>query len=291
MAPAAPKPKKAAPPRNPGASGLTRPGRGAHGNRKGRATPVARLPGLLLTLLLIPACRGQERGDDSGDGSLPGPQRAAAAAARVTPLLAPALREKKLRVGDPVFLRGFKEEKQLELWMRPRGSDRFVLFRSYPVAATSGKPGPKLAEGDRQVPEGFYYFSRRGLKPDSRFHLAMNIGYPNAHDRHHGRTGSFIMIHGNRVSIGCLAMTDPKIEEIYTLCDAALAGGQPFIRVHLFPFRMTDERMEAAAGHRWIDFWHNLRQGHDWFERKRIPPETLVEQGRYTFRAGTPPSG
>ncbi|MCH7226379.1 murein L,D-transpeptidase family protein [Haloferula sp. A504] len=223
--------------------------------------------------------------EDSVDSSLPGPERAAAAAARVKPLLAPALAKHGLAVGDPVFLRAFKEEKELEVWMQPDGADRFVLFRTYPIAATSGKPGPKLAEGDRQVPEGFYYFSRRGLKSDSRFHLAMNIGYPNTYDRHHGRTGSFIMIHGNRVSIGCLAMTDPGIEEIYTLCDAALAGGQRFIRVHLFPFRMTDARMkEASSNHRWIEFWRNLKEGHDHFEQARVPPDTVVEGGRYGFR-------
>lgn len=215
------------------------------------------------------------------DSSLPGPERAAAAAARVEPLLQPDLARHKLRQGDPVYLRAFKEEKKLELWMKPRDSQKFVLFRTYPIAATSGRPGPKLAEGDRQVPEGFYHFARRGLKPDSRYHLAINIGYPNAYDRHHGRTGSFIMIHGNRVSIGCLAMTDPKIEEIYTLCDAALEGGQRFIRVHLFPFRMTDARMRAAANHRWIDFWRNLKEGYDAFEEGQQPPEIHVRGGRY----------
>ena len=226
--------------------------------------------------------------DDSVDSSLPGPERAAAAAARVTPLLAPALAKEKLKIGDPVFLRAFKEEKRLELWMRPGGTGRFVLFRTYPIAATSGRPGPKLAEGDRQVPEGFYYFSRRGLKPDSRFHLAMNIGYPNAYDRHHERTGSFIMIHGSHVSIGCLAMTDPVIEEIYTLCEAALSRGQPFIRVHLFPFRMTDARMKDQTDHRWIDFWRNLREGHDHFDEHHTPPDATIVDGRYVFRQPDP---
>lgn len=226
--------------------------------------------------------------DAAVDSSLPGPERAAAAAARVLPLLEPVLAERQLRPGDPVFLRAYKEERRLELWMRPRGERRFVLFRSYPIAAASGKLGPKLAEGDRQVPEGFYFFSRSGLKPDSRFHLAINIGYPNAYDRHHGRSGSFIMIHGDRVSIGCLAMTDPAIEEIYTLCAAALAAGQPFIRVHVFPFRMSDERLEAAAGDQWLDFWRKLRVGHDAFETDRVPPEVLVRDGRYVFERAAP---
>ena len=98
-------------------------------------------------------------------------------------------------------------------------------------------------------------------------------------------TGSLIMIHGNRVSVGCLAMTDPKIEEIYTLCAAAHAGGQPFFRVHIFPFRMTDARMKRAAASKWIDFWENLKQGHDWFEQHGVPPDAGVEGARYRFAA------
>lgn len=217
------------------------------------------------------------------DSSLPGPQRARAAAARVGPALTRDLASVDLHLGDPVFLRAFKEERTLEVWIRQRASGKFRRFRSYPIAAASGESGPKLAEGDGQVPEGFYGTNRRWMKPDSDFHLAFNLGYPNAYDRHHGRTGSAIMIHGNRVSIGCLAMTDPKIEEIYTLVDAALRGGQDLVQVHLFPFRMTDERMAQAADHRWIDFWRNLREGHDRFERDRVPPDVHVRDGRYVI--------
>lgn len=239
----------------------------------------------VMTLLTLAGCRGQNEEskavEEAVDSSLPGPQRAAAAAARVTPLLEPALEAKKLQMGDPVFLRAFKEEKELELWMQPGGSGKFVHLRTYPIAGSSGRLGPKLTEGDRQVPEGFYYFGRRSLKPDSRYHLAFNIGYPNAYDRHHERTGSFIMVHGNRVSIGCLAMTDPKIEEIYTLCDSALAAGQPFIRIHLFPFRMTDERMTKAKGSKHLDFWKNLKEGHDAFQQHQLPPEVTVDGGKY----------
>ena len=92
------------------------------------------------------------------------------------------------------------------------------------------------------------------------------------------------MIHGNRISIGCLAMTDEKIEEIYTLCDAAHAGGQTYFRVHFFPFRMTSERMEQAKDSEWFDFWTNLKEGHDHFERTKVPPEVTVENGRYRFK-------
>lgn len=217
------------------------------------------------------------------DSRLPGPARAAAAAVNVAPRLEPALAEKGLRPGDPVFIRAFKDERLLELWMRPRDSEKYVLFRSYPVAAASGAPGPKLKEGDHQVPEGFYFVGPDAMKPDSDLHLAFNIGYPNEYDRHHGRTGTFIMIHGRCVSVGCLAMTDPGIEEIYTLCDAALKHGQPFFRVHLFPFRLSDENLARAAGSPWFEFWNNLKQGHDHFETHRVPPVVTIRDGRYRF--------
>jgi len=148
----------------------------------------------------------------------------------------------------------------------------------------SGKLGPKTAEGDLQAPEGFYFVPPSRMKPDSTYHLAFNLGYPNAYDQAHGRTGSFLMVHGNRISIGCFAMTDSKIEEIYTLCDAALDKGQPFFRVHVFPFRMTKERLALAKDHKWHDFWLNLKEGYDWFETKRVPPDTTVKDLRYAFR-------
>lgn len=192
------------------------------------------------------------------------------------------LQEKGLKSGAPVFIRAFKEERELELFLQA-ADGTFKLLRTYPIAAASGKLGPKLAEGDMQVPEGFYASSQRSMKPDSDFHLAFNIGYPNSYDRAHGRTGSFIMVHGSNVSIGCLAMTDPKIEEIYTLCQAALDAGQPFFRVHIFPFRMTEKRMQKAASSEHYKFWKNLKTGYDIFESTRIPPEVSVKNKRYEF--------
>lgn len=230
---------------------------------------------------LHPAGPAEEQAVSS---DLPGPERAKAAAARVRPELEKALAAKGLHFGDPVFLRAFKEEGQVELWVRRRETKKYEHFRTWDVAAQSGKPGPKLAEGDGQVPEGFYYVPTAAMKPDSTFHLAFNIGYPNAYDQHHGRTGSFIMIHGNCVSIGCLAMTDTKIEEIYTLCDAALKNGQPYFRVNLFPFRMTPERLEREQDSEWFDFWTNLKEGYDHFEHSKLPPEADVENGRYRFK-------
>lgn len=252
---------------------------------------------LLITTLALCCCRGQDEEKPTSvetepaaqtqvavDSSLPGPQRATAAANRVRPLLEADLRAKGLHFGDPVFLRVFKQKRQLELWIRHRENGKFQLFRRYPIAAASGKLGPKLAEGDRQVPEGFYFVTANRLKPDSSYHLALNIGYPNAYDRHHQRSGSLIMIHGNRVSIGCLAMTNLKIEEIYTLCAAALDHGQRYFRVHIFPFPLTAERLSQVAGSPWIDFWNQLKPGYDFFEAKQIPPDVQLKNGRYTYK-------
>lgn len=201
--------------------------------------------------------------------------------ARVSPSLEESLREAGLSWGSPVFLRIFKEERELEVWVRK--GESFQKFRSYPVAAMSGTLGPKLREGDGQAPEGFYYVPSSAMLPTSRYHLAFNIGFPNRYDESKGRTGSFIMVHGAEASIGCFAMTDAKIEEIYLLCEAALGKGQRFFRVHVFPFRMSEARMAKAQDHRWEEFWKELKPGYDWFEKNQVPPEVTVEDGRYHF--------
>lgn len=215
---------------------------------------------------------------------LSGNQRAARAEKNVRPGLERDLKTIGLEYGAPVFLRAFKEENLLEVFVLNAKTSKYDLFRTYPIARQSGILGPKLEEGDNQVPEGFYFVPPSAMKPDSTFHLSFNIGYPNVYDRAHKRTGSFIMIHGSNVSIGCLAMTDEKIEEIYTLCSAAHQNGQAFFRVHLFPFRMTEARMAKAAGNRWEDFWKNLKEGYDHFEQHKTPPDVTVEELRYVFR-------
>ncbi len=203
---------------------------------------------------------------------------------RVQPRLTNELKQQGLTWGAPVYLRAFKEEKILELWVQETGKKTFKLFRSYPIAAASGKLGPKKKEGDQQVPEGFYSVPAGMMNPHSRFHLAFNIGYPNHYDRGLGRTGSFIMVHGSNVSSGCLAMTDEKIEEIYNLCDAAHRKGQKAFQIHIFPFRMNNElRFKKAHNHQYYDFWQNLRQGYDWFEKHRHPPNVRSAKGKYFF--------
>ncbi len=234
-----------------------------------------------LTAASLGSCQENEKTNSVTSSSN---TRVATAAANVRPALERDLTAVGLNFGDPVFIRAFKEERQLELFVRDRKTQKYQLFRTYPIAAASGDLGPKLAEGDGQVPEGFYYVPPSAMKPDSQFHLAFNIGFPNSYDRALGRTGSVIMVHGNRVSIGCLAMTDTKIEEIYTLCDAAHNGGQAFFRIHLFPFRMTANKMQSAAENPNRPFWENLKEGYDFFEQNKIPPDVSVKDDRYQFQ-------
>lgn len=246
-------------------------------------------PALVIGLLCLgplASCEEKEKSEPAMiDRTIPpGAPRADAAAANVRPGLERDLTAIGLKFGDPVFIRAFKEEDQFEVFVRNRATGKFDLFRTYPIAAASGTLGPKLVEGDGQVPEGFYAVPPEAMKPDSQFHLSFNIGFPNEYDRAHQRTGTVIMVHGNHVSIGCLAMTDEKIEEIYTLCAAALDGGQPYFRVHIFPFRMTDERMQKAAGDPNEAFWKNLKQGYDLFEKNHVPPDVSVVDGCYVFK-------
>lgn len=93
------------------------------------------------------------------------------------------------------------------------------------------------------------------MNPWRRFHLSFTLGYSSAYERAKGYTGSALIIHGNCVSVGCYTMTDPRIEQIYTLAAAALKAGQPGYRVHAVPFRMTEEKMEKHSDSRWRDFW------------------------------------
>ena len=189
------------------------------------------------------------------------------------------LSAKRLATGQPLFIRIFKQEAELEVWMR--NNNGWQLFEMFPVCRWSGSLGPKLAEGDGQTPEGFYKVALSQLNPDSRYHLAFNIGYPNAHDRALGRTGSHIMVHGACVSIGCFAMTDRGIDDIYRLTEAALRGGQSAIDVHIFPFRMTEANMLKHAASPWTRFWTDLKRGHDAFEARREVPAVRIEAGRY----------
>lgn len=194
------------------------------------------------------------------------------------------LAAKGLKRGDPVFLRIFKGDREVELWMKRDG--RFELFNAYPICAWSGQLGPKLREGDNQAPEGFYTIGKDQLNPNSRFHRAFNLGYPNVFDRAHNRTGAALMVHGACASVGCYAMTDAVIDELWLLVTAALNSGQERVSVHVFPFRMTEERLAAFAWHPWAEFWRDLKPAYDLFEESRIPPQVGVCNKRYVVESG-----
>jgi murein L,D-transpeptidase YafK len=200
---------------------------------------------------------------------------------RNTPILEQKLSEKELMLGSHIFIRIFKEENELELWIKK--DEVFSLFKTYKICYYSGELGPKIAQGDNQSPEGFYFINAGRMNPWSSYHLSMNLGYPNKFDLSKGYTGDYLMIHGDCVSIGCYAMTNQGIEEIYTLASKALGGSQLFFRVHIFPFRMTSSKMELYTESNWRQFWKNLKIGYDWFEEKRIPPNVQVKDGEYIF--------
>lgn len=187
-----------------------------------------------------------------------------------------------LKYGSPIFIRIFKDPGVLEVWVESNNGT-FVNFKNYDICTFSGGLGPKLKEGDEQSPEGFYFVNADRLNPWSRFHLSFNLGYPNKYDRFHGRTGSALMVHGNCVSIGCYAMTDSYINEIYALTVSALQSGQPFVRVHSFPFKLESDNLSTYRNSQWYPFWLNLKEGYDYFNKHRRPPNVEVEQGKYVF--------
>lgn len=181
---------------------------------------------------------------------------------------------------SPIFVRIFKQESELELW-KQRADGRFYLFRTYPICNWSGDIGPKRRKGDKQSPEGFYTVAKWQMNPNSSFHLAFNLGYPNAYDKAHGRTGDFLMVHGRCKSAGCYAMTDALIEEIYALAREAFAGGQKKFEVHAFPFRMTDANLARYRKNPNYAFWKTLKEGYDYFEITHRPPKVVVCQRKY----------
>jgi murein L,D-transpeptidase YafK len=203
--------------------------------------------------------------------------------ASVAPRMERALQARGLRYGAPIFVRLFKASRELEVWVQKRTT--FHLFRIYPICAVSGDLGPKQAEGDLQAPEGFYVVPPERMNPESHYYLAFDLGYPNTYDQAYGRTGSALMIHGNCVSAGCYAMTDADMADIYALADAALRQGQPFFEVHAFPFRMSSQALRRFRHALWYPFWVNLKEGYDYFARRRRPPQVWVRDQQYLVSA------
>ena len=203
--------------------------------------------------------------------------------------LSDRLAEKGLKLGSPVLLRVFKSESEFEVWVRK--DDAYVLFATYPVCHWSGTLGPKLREGDKQTPEGFYTVTRAQMRHVGRWPRSLNLGFPNVFDQVQARNGSHILVHGGCSSVGCFAMTNAVIEEIYGFTEQAVAGGQVYIPVHVFPFRMTDANLALQKDSPWQPFWANLKEGFDLVERTKRVPRVSVCEGRYKFHDLAPEEG
>ena len=186
--------------------------------------------------------------------------------------------------GEAMVVRIFKEEKALEVWKRTSAGP-FKLFKTYEICAFSGDLGPKIKEGDRQSPEGFYTITPGLMNPRSNYYLAFNTGFPNKFDRVWGRTGSDLMVHGDCSSRGCYAMTDEAIAEIYALARESFKGGNQSFQLQIFPFKMTAAKLAQKASSPHIGFWKDIKEGYDLFELTKAPPAWDVCERQYIFNA------
>jgi len=200
---------------------------------------------------------------------------------RVAPKLIREMKKIDANLGDPAFIRIFKNEKKLEVWLR-KGLT-YTLFKSYTICHHSGDLGPKIKEGDKQSPEGFYTVDASQLNPNSDYHLSFNLGFPNEYDKSHNRTGSLLMVHGRCSSVGCFAMSDFRMDEIYAIVESAIISGQHQVPIHIFPFRMTQANMTAHGSSKWLPFWKNIKEGYDHFEGHHSLPLVTVQDKRYQF--------
>ena len=206
----------------------------------------------------------------------------------VTPKLLAAMVEKDMDLQSPILVRLFKEEAELEVWKQDR-SGRFALLKTYPICRWSGDLGPKVREGDRQAPEGFYAISPGQMNPASAYYLSFNTGYPNAYDRSLGHTGSELMVHGDCSSRGCYAMTDEQIAEIYSLGRESFFGGQKSFQFQAYPFRMTAMNMARHRNNPNMTFWKMIKEGYDHFEVTRQEPKVDYCEKKYVFDATRAP--
>ncbi|ANI29521.1 transpeptidase [Yersinia entomophaga] len=188
---------------------------------------------------------------------------------------------KQQLLGSPVYIQIFKEERTLELYARLQGEYRLV--RSYQICNFSGGLGPKRREGDFKSPEGFYSIDTRHLKPDSKFYRAINIGFPNDFDKSQGYSGKYLMIHGDCKSIGCYAMTDNYMDEIFNYVQTAFMNGQSKVDISIYPFRMTEQNMQRHRNSSDINFWRQLQPGYAYFAKNRMPPLVGVINGQYVI--------
>ncbi len=186
-----------------------------------------------------------------------------------------------------IYMRAFKHEKLVEIWLKNTGDVRYQLFRTYDICASSGELGPKRKEGDGQVPEGFYKIDL--FNPTSDYYLSMRVNYPNSSDvilKEGLNAGGAIMMHGSCVTIGCLPITDEKIKEIYVLCLEARNRNTP-VYIDIYPAKFTPENvkmLESGFPKNKIAFWKTLKPGYDYFEtNKWLPKINIDAKGKYVL--------
>ena len=207
----------------------------------------------------------------------------------VPPQLLAEMVSKNMDLQSPILVRLFKQEAELEVWKQDR-SGRFALLKTYPICRWSGDLGPKVREGDRQAPEGFYSITPAQMNPQSASYLSFNTGFPNAYDRALGRSGSQLMVHGDCSSRGCYAMTDEQIAEIYSLGRESFFGGQRAFQFQAYPFKMTPVNMAKHRNNPNMPFWKMIKEGYDDFEVTRQEPKVDFCEKRYVFNAVKPPN-
>lgn len=183
---------------------------------------------------------------------------------------------------EGMVIRIFKASSELEVWKRTTHGN-YKLFQTYDICRWSGALGPKIKEGDRQSPEGFYTLTPASLNPYSNYYLSFNTGFPNKYDRANGRTGTYLMVHGDCSSAGCYSMTDEAIAEIYALLRETFAGGSPTVQLQAFPFRMTPQNLAKYASDPSMPFWQDIKEGYDRFELTKAPPAWDVCNKEYVF--------
>jgi murein L,D-transpeptidase YafK len=192
-----------------------------------------------------------------------------------------------------IYVRSFKYDSQMEVWVKYERNEKFRLFKTYKVCALAGTLGPKRMQGDYQVPEGFYYINE--FKPNSNYHMALGLNYPNASDKilsDSTMPGGDIYIHGSCVTTGCIPVTDQQIEEIYILAAHAKSLGQDFIPVHIFPIRFTNPKSIAYLEKYTRDFPEyapmadELKSVYTYFEKtKELPVIITSRKGDYIVDA------
>jgi murein L,D-transpeptidase YafK len=235
---------------------------------------------MLTALIAVAGCTASDLGPS---GSMGGNRKAEK---QLSQKMIAQIKSKGMNRNAPVMARIFKEESKVEIW-KQKTNGRYDLLASYDICKMSGKLGPKFIEGDRQAPEGFYTVRPAQMNPNSSYHLAFNMGYPNTYDRANGRTGSNLMVHGACSSSGCYAVTNEAIEEIYALGRDAFRGGQTDFQIQAFPFRMTAANMARYRNDPNFQFWKMLKEGYDQFEVTKVPPKVDVCEKRYVFNRAT----